>query len=161
MDLQRPDYAYMFGFLQADGHLAQGTGNKGRLTVEISVRDIAVLHAFQRLTPYNTSITERVRATNFSEEHHSAIWTLCDQEARATVNGPGISTIRAACPSPASRRQPRPWRPGNDRRTCPSARPDDAGNPGRTALCRPMTTPRRRPPNWAAAQPPAPYGCGG
>ncbi|WP_089115616.1 hypothetical protein [Streptomyces sp. SS07] len=90
MDLQHPDYAYMFGFLQADGHLAQGTGHKGRLTVEISVRDIAVLHAFQRLTPYNSSITERVRATNFSEEHHSAIWTLCDQEARATVNGLGL-----------------------------------------------------------------------
>ncbi|MEU8098013.1 hypothetical protein [Streptomyces rubiginosohelvolus] len=90
MDLQRPDYAYMFGFLQADGHLAQGTGHKGRLTVEISVRDIAVLRAFQRLTPYNSSITERVRATNFSEEHHSAIWTLCDREARATVNGLGL-----------------------------------------------------------------------
>ncbi|MFB8384450.1 hypothetical protein [Streptomyces rubiginosohelvolus] len=39
MDLQHPDYAYMFGFLQADGHLAQGTGHKGRLTVEISRRD--------------------------------------------------------------------------------------------------------------------------
>ncbi len=66
MDLQHPDYAYMFGFLQADGHLAQGTGHKGSLTVEINVRDIAVLRAFQRLTPYNSSITERVRATNFS-----------------------------------------------------------------------------------------------
>lgn len=90
MDLQHPDYAYMFGFLQADGHLAQGTGHKGSLTVEINVRDIAVLRAFQRLTPYNSSITERVRATNFSEEHHSAIWTLCDREARATVNGLGL-----------------------------------------------------------------------
>ncbi|MFI9330880.1 hypothetical protein ACIGZJ_25455 [Kitasatospora sp. NPDC052868] len=28
-DLERPDHAYMFAFLQADGHLAQGTGNKG------------------------------------------------------------------------------------------------------------------------------------
>ncbi|MFE7373007.1 hypothetical protein [Streptomyces anulatus] len=90
MDLEHPDYAYMFGFLQADGHLAQGTGRKGRLTVEISVRDIAVLREFQRLTPYNSSITERVRATNFSQEHHSAIWTLCDQEARARINGLGL-----------------------------------------------------------------------
>ncbi|MEV7495541.1 hypothetical protein AB0O08_32765 [Streptomyces anulatus] len=90
MDLKHPDYAYMFGFLQADGHLAQGTGHKGRLTVEINVRDIAVLHEFRRLTPYNSSITERVRATNFSAEHHSATWTLCDREARATINGLGL-----------------------------------------------------------------------
>ncbi|MEU5283852.1 LAGLIDADG family homing endonuclease [Streptomyces sp. NPDC020755] len=90
MDLEHPDYAYMFGFLQADGHLAQGTGNKGRLTVEIGVRDIAVLREFQRLTPYNSSITERVRATNFSLEHHSATWTLCNQEARARINGLGL-----------------------------------------------------------------------
>ena len=34
MDLTVPEYAYMFGFLQADGHLAKGTGQKGRLTVE-------------------------------------------------------------------------------------------------------------------------------
>ncbi|MFF8505758.1 hypothetical protein ACF07L_34660 [Streptomyces anulatus] len=90
MDLEHPEYAYMFGFLQADGHLAQGTGRKGRLTVEISVRDIAVLHEFQRLTPYNSSITERVRATNFSQEHHSATWTLCDQRARARINELGL-----------------------------------------------------------------------
>ncbi|MFD3977672.1 hypothetical protein ACFWR6_03755 [Streptomyces griseus] len=90
MDLRHPDYAYMFGFIQADGHLARGAGRKGRLTVEISIRDIAVLHEFQRLTPYNSSITERVRATNFSEKHHSATWTLCDQEARSRINGLGL-----------------------------------------------------------------------
>ncbi|MFF1479315.1 hypothetical protein ACFVYD_17430 [Streptomyces sp. NPDC058301] len=50
MDLEDPRYAYMFGFLQADGHLAQGTGQKGRLTVEISYRDIGILEEFRRLT---------------------------------------------------------------------------------------------------------------
>ncbi|MFH9396062.1 hypothetical protein [Streptomyces sp. NPDC017556] len=75
----------MFGSLQADGHLAQGTGRTGNLTVEIGVRDIAVLHAFQRLTPYNSSIPERVRATNFSQEHHSAIWTLCTSLTTASA----------------------------------------------------------------------------
>jgi hypothetical protein len=90
MDLADPRYAYMFGFLQADGHLAAGTGRKGRLTVEINVRDIAILHEFQRLTPYNSSITERVRSTNFSERHHSATWTLCALEARNKVNGLGL-----------------------------------------------------------------------
>ncbi|MFF2844735.1 LAGLIDADG family homing endonuclease [Streptomyces sp. NPDC058001] len=90
MDLEIPDYAYMFGFLQADGHLAKGLGRKGSLTVEISVRDIDILLRFQQLTPYKSTITERVRTTNFSQEHHSATWTLCAMEARATINDLGL-----------------------------------------------------------------------
>ncbi|WP_405854604.1 LAGLIDADG family homing endonuclease [Streptomyces sp. NBC_00090] len=90
MDLEDPRYAYMFGFLQADGHLARGPGQKGKLTAEINARDIHILHEFQRLTPYYSSVTERVRTTNFSERHHSATWTLCALEARAIVNELGI-----------------------------------------------------------------------
>ncbi|NED81206.1 hypothetical protein G3I76_14055 [Streptomyces sp. SID11233] len=90
MDLTDPRYAYMFGFMQADGHLSAGTGRKGRLSVEISVRDIAILREFQQLTPYNSSITERVRSTNFAEQHHSAIWTVCSLEARSLINELGI-----------------------------------------------------------------------
>ncbi|MGW2472965.1 hypothetical protein [Streptomyces sp. NPDC001665] len=90
MDLADPEYSYMFGFIQADGHLAAGTGRKGRLTVELNVRDIAILHEFQRLTPYNSSIRERVRATNFSKSHHSATWSLCSLEARTVMNELGL-----------------------------------------------------------------------
>lgn len=90
MDLEVPEYAYMFGFLQADGHLSQGAGQKGRLSVEINVRDIAILRDFQRLTPYYSTISERSRATNFSEEHHSATWSLCSLEARTAVNQLGL-----------------------------------------------------------------------
>ncbi|MCX5170713.1 hypothetical protein OG616_22230 [Streptomyces antibioticus] len=90
MDLTVPEYAYMFGFLQADGHLRQGAGNKGRLSVEINVRDLDLLRAFQRLTPYNSSITERIRSTNFAERSHTAIWTLCSLEARTTINRLGL-----------------------------------------------------------------------
>ncbi|MFD4315143.1 hypothetical protein [Streptomyces sp. NPDC058548] len=89
-NLEDPRYAYMFGFLQADGHLAAGAGLKGRLTVEINVRDTHILREFQQLTPYNTSITERTRSTNFSESHHSATWTLCALEARTTLKQLGL-----------------------------------------------------------------------
>ncbi len=90
MDLEVPEYAYMFGFLQADGHLQQGVGQKGKLSVEINARDIEILREFQRLTPYYSSITERIRATNFAEQLHSATWTLCSLEARTIVNQLGI-----------------------------------------------------------------------
>ncbi|MFC9891082.1 LAGLIDADG family homing endonuclease [Streptomyces pilosus] len=90
MDLEDPDYAYMFGFLQADGHLHQGTGRKGRLSVEINARDVHILHDFQRLTPYYSSVRERVRTTNFAEQHRSALWTVYSLEARTTVNELGL-----------------------------------------------------------------------
>ncbi|MGW0761796.1 hypothetical protein ACWD1Y_35895 [Streptomyces sp. NPDC002814] len=90
MDLRVPEYAYMFGFLQADGHLHQGTGQKGRLTVELNIKDIDLLYRFKHLTPYNSSVTERVRTTNFAENHHSATWTLCSLEARTRLNQLGL-----------------------------------------------------------------------
>ncbi|WP_416973508.1 LAGLIDADG family homing endonuclease [Streptomyces sp. 4F14] len=90
MDLTVPEYAYMFGFLQADGHLAQGVGRKGRLHVEISAKDIELLRSFQKLTPYNSSIRERTRSTNFAEVHTSATWSLCSLEARTTLNELGL-----------------------------------------------------------------------
>ncbi|GGQ34907.1 hypothetical protein GCM10010233_60840 [Streptomyces pseudogriseolus] len=90
MDLTVPEYAYMFGFLQADGHLSQQPRQRGRLTLEVSVRDIDLLREFQRLTPYNSSITQRTRSTNFAETHTSAVWCLCSLEARTTLNGLGL-----------------------------------------------------------------------
>lgn len=90
MDLTVPDYAYMFGFLQADGHLSSGPGHKGRLTVQINSRDIDLLRRFQQLTPYHSRITERSRATNFAQAHRSAIWTLYSLEARTKVNELGL-----------------------------------------------------------------------
>jgi hypothetical protein len=90
MDLTVPEYAYMFGFLQADGHLAKGAGQKGRLTVEINARDVELLREFQRLTPYNTSITERTRSTNFAQISHTAIWSMHSLEARTTLNQLGL-----------------------------------------------------------------------
>lgn len=90
MDLQDPRYAYMFGFLQADGHLSRGPGRKGNLTVELNARDVEILREFQRLTPYNSSINTRTRATNFSAEHHSVIWALYALEARTILNDIGL-----------------------------------------------------------------------
>ncbi|MGW6903679.1 LAGLIDADG family homing endonuclease [Streptomyces sp. NPDC054940] len=90
MDLTVPEYAYMFGFLQADGHLQQGVGQKGKLTVEINARDIDLLRKFQKLTPYYSSIAERTRSTNFAKTHNSAVWSLCSLAARTKLNERGL-----------------------------------------------------------------------
>ncbi|MGW3326849.1 LAGLIDADG family homing endonuclease [Streptomyces virginiae] len=90
MDLTDPRCAYMFGFLQADGHLSQQSRQRGRLAVELNVRDIDLLHEFQHLTPYNSSVTERTRATNFASASHTAIWACSALEARTIVTELGI-----------------------------------------------------------------------
>ncbi|MFD9120177.1 LAGLIDADG family homing endonuclease [Streptomyces bottropensis] len=90
MDLTVPEYAYMFGFLQMDGHLQQGAGQKGKLTVEINARDIDILRNFRYLTPYYSNITERARSTNFAETHHSATWSLYSLEARRKLSELGL-----------------------------------------------------------------------
>ncbi|MGW3460814.1 LAGLIDADG family homing endonuclease [Streptomyces olivaceoviridis] len=90
MDLRVPEYAYMFGFLQADGHLSYQSRKRGRLAVEISVRDIDLLRQFQKLTPYNSNITERTRSTNFATTHTAAIWSLHSLEARTRINELGL-----------------------------------------------------------------------
>ncbi|MFI5534372.1 hypothetical protein ACIA8O_38155 [Kitasatospora sp. NPDC051853] len=89
-DLQRPEHAYMFGFIQADGHLHLGPGNKGQLSVELSARDAPLLEEFQRLCPYNSSIRYRTRDTNFATEHTSVVWTVCAREFRETLRALGL-----------------------------------------------------------------------
>ncbi|WP_431042880.1 LAGLIDADG family homing endonuclease [Streptomyces sp. P1-3] len=90
MDLEDPRYAYMFGFLQADGNLYAGAGQKERLSVEISHRDIGILQEFQKLTPYTSTITERTRATNFAQSHRSARWTVYSLEVRNRLVEAGL-----------------------------------------------------------------------
>lgn len=93
-DLERPEHAYMFAFLQADGHLTQGVGNKGRLAVELSARDAPILEEFQRLCPFNSSIRYRTRTTNFKADHTSVMWTVCAREFREELQALGLPVGR-------------------------------------------------------------------
>ena len=89
-DLEDPNYAYMFGFLQADGHLYQNTRNRGKVTIEVSARDISLLQQFSRLIPFYSSVTTRTRRTNFSKEHVSACWSVYDQRFRQGLLNLGL-----------------------------------------------------------------------
>ena len=92
MDLQNPNYSYMLGFIQCDGHMRQHNKNKGSLTVELAYRDIDILHAFQKLTPYNSTISHRTRNTNYKLNYKSAVWSLFALEAREALLSVGMLT---------------------------------------------------------------------
>ena len=90
-DLTKPEHAYLFGFLQTDGHLDKGKGNKGSLTVELQASDVEILEQFQKLLlPNYSSITVRTRDTNFAVGSQSAIWCLCDQAIREELVSLGL-----------------------------------------------------------------------
>ncbi len=90
MNLEVAEYAYMFGFIQMDGHMARTSPFKGRLSVELSHHDRCILEAFQRLTPYPSTIRERTRTTNFADAYRSVLWTLCAYEARSRLEDLGL-----------------------------------------------------------------------
>ncbi|NJK49129.1 hypothetical protein HC931_13950 [Candidatus Gracilibacteria bacterium] len=82
INLENPHYAYMFGFIQTDGHLYNTTRDRGRVSIEISKQDEDILWAFKNLIPFNSSITERERTTNFSNHCTSVIWRVYKKKFR-------------------------------------------------------------------------------
>lgn len=90
LDLKNASHAYLFGFVQADGHLRRITGNKGALNVELSSQDRWLLEQFTQLVPVYSSITTRRRKTNFKDEYESVAWTVYDLAFRQTLLALGM-----------------------------------------------------------------------
>jgi hypothetical protein len=91
MDIKKPEYSYLLGFLHADGHLQESGKNKGKATLEVSVRDKDICKKFKNLVPFYSSITYRTRDTNFKTNYTSATWAVCDVEFRKLLKSWGLS----------------------------------------------------------------------
>lgn len=90
LTLENPFYAYLFGLIQTDGHLYQNSRNRGRLSIELGKRDEEILFELQKRLPFNSSISERTRKTNFSDEYVSVIWSVYDKRFRDFLMTNGI-----------------------------------------------------------------------
>ncbi|MEW6496879.1 MAG: hypothetical protein AB1589_30810 [Cyanobacteriota bacterium] len=90
INLKIPNYAYLFGFIQTDDHLYPSTRDRSRLSIEVSKIDEDILWAFKSLIPFNSSITDRVRVTNFSNRHTSVIWRVYDKRFRDYLESWGL-----------------------------------------------------------------------
>ncbi len=82
LTLENPFYAYLFGLIQTDGHLYQNSRNRGRLSIELGKRDEELLLELQKRFPFHSSISERKRNTNFSNEYVSVTWKVFDKRFR-------------------------------------------------------------------------------
>jgi hypothetical protein len=90
MNLTDPSYAYLFGFIQADGHLRRGKGNKGQFVLELGVQDKGLLEKFAELVPFYSSVRVRTRTTNFKAAYESAVWQVSNLAFRRGLVALGL-----------------------------------------------------------------------
>jgi hypothetical protein len=85
-----PITSYFIGFAQTDGHLQKNTRNRGKLTFELSIKDIDIIHKLAALIPYNHTISVRIRKTNFKDVCACICLTIHDLEFRTFINALGV-----------------------------------------------------------------------
>jgi hypothetical protein len=92
-DLREPNYSYLIGLIQSDGYLIKREGErgeKGKMTIELSMRDSSILRKVKKLIPVYSAIRTRVRDTNFKKEYKSISLFVYNKEFRRTVNHYGV-----------------------------------------------------------------------
>jgi hypothetical protein len=90
MDLSVPVYAYMLGLFQTDGNLSRGRGNKGKFTLEISIRDKSIIDELVKYIPWYCGVRERTRNTNFKDGARSVTMSICHMDFRIAINEAGV-----------------------------------------------------------------------
>lgn len=88
LELLTPEQkSYLIGFLQGDGHHSESTRNRGKISIEISDRDIDILDKLEEiLSSYiKVSRSHRTRKTNFSECASLCSLTLFDWAFRIEI----------------------------------------------------------------------------
>lgn len=60
-DIKNKEHAYIIGLLQADGHFSEYTRNRGRVSLELSIKDKDILEKIDKILTCNSSIYERTR----------------------------------------------------------------------------------------------------
>ncbi|NEW57801.1 hypothetical protein GV794_19375 [Nocardia cyriacigeorgica] len=83
--------AYMIGLLQTDGSHEGSIEAKGRVSLELAIRDERILARVAEILPCYSSITYRTRATNFADNYQTATLRFFDQEVRQSIASLGVT----------------------------------------------------------------------
>lgn len=90
LDLSIPEHAYLYGLLQTDGHMSKQSRNRGRVQLELQIRDKYILDKLATILPISSSVTIRKRDTNFAKDYESASWNICNLQFRTELNELGL-----------------------------------------------------------------------
>ncbi|MFQ6226392.1 hypothetical protein [Nocardia sp. NPDC002869] len=94
LDPSSPAVAYAIGLFQTDGSHDGSVEGKGRISLELSIRDQRILASLAEIIPCYTSIGYRTRKTNFADVHRSAVLRFYDRETRRQFAGFGVTIGR-------------------------------------------------------------------
>jgi hypothetical protein len=89
-DVDHPDVAYAIGLLQTDGTHSGDLDGKGRISLELAIRDESILTRISSLLSCYSSVGRRTRTTNFADKYETAILRFYDQATRRSAAGAGI-----------------------------------------------------------------------
>lgn len=90
MDLLKKEDAYFYGLLLADGNLYETTRNRGKLTLELRIRDIDILYKIEAFfSKYSCKIYTRRRDTNFKKNYETCSIAFHSYELRKMIKSLG------------------------------------------------------------------------
>ena len=84
------EIAYLIGLAQTDGHLGKSSRNRGKFTIELSHVDKDIIEKIANLIPYNYSIFQRERNTNFLDGSKSIGIKVCNEDFRKWLVDMGV-----------------------------------------------------------------------
>jgi hypothetical protein len=90
IELQNPKHSYFIGFFVTDGTFYEQSRNRGRVSFELSNRDVDILVKFSELFDINFTLTGRTRDTNFSENFTGSILHFYDLDFRNELKNLGF-----------------------------------------------------------------------
>jgi len=90
MDIKQPEYSYMFGLLQTDGHLYNNTRDRGKMSIQLSYKDRDILEFLSDIIPYHTNINDKIRSSNFKDNYETSTLSIYNKEFRDKINNWGI-----------------------------------------------------------------------
>lgn len=96
LDPHVPVVSYLLGLLQTDGSHYGSLDGKGKVSIELAVRDLAVLQALQPHVPCYSSLRLRTRDTNFANTYSTATLGFFDQSVRRELSALGLPPGRKA-----------------------------------------------------------------
>ncbi|MET8776449.1 hypothetical protein ABZV58_15665 [Nocardia sp. NPDC004654] len=96
LDLTTPAVAYTVGLLQTDGSHEGNLDGKGRVSLELGVRDEQILNRIAEILPCYASIGYRTRTTNFATHYETATLRFYDQATRRAIASAGVPVGRKA-----------------------------------------------------------------
>lgn len=89
-NLEKAEFAYIFGFLQTDGHLHEATRNRSCIYIEIASKDKEILEKVQNILPIKCNMQNRCRDTNFMKNCETSVLTIHNYNFKEHIKKLGL-----------------------------------------------------------------------